>query len=76
MLIRELLDLGHEPGLLSIEAFSLSTITGEHILLMRWDSEDVPKEVSVSGLHIKEIMKRYGLVEHRFWLSLKGEDHE
>jgi hypothetical protein len=76
MLIRELLNLKQEPGLLSVEAFCHSTVTGEHLLLMRWDSEDMPKEGSGLGLHIKEIMNHYGLVEHTFWLSLKGEDHE
>jgi hypothetical protein len=75
-LIRELLSSDRKPGLSSVEGYCHSNLAGDHLLLMKWDSKDILQEGSALGLKIKEMMHQYGLVDHRFWLSIKEENRE
>jgi len=70
-LIHDLLNQERAPGLLSAEAFCHPVLAGGQLFMMRWDSEEMPREGSGLGLHIKEIVNQYGLVEHTIWLLLK-----
>jgi len=70
-LVHDLPNRERASGLFSAEAFCHSAIAGGHLLLLRWESADMPREGSGLGLHIKEIMNQYGLVEHTIWRLLK-----
>ena len=45
-------------------------------LMTRFSSEMNLPGASLGEVHLARFPQQYGLVEHPFWLSLKGEEHE
>jgi len=61
-------------GLAEAEIYRHASIRGDFALQLLWKTNQPQSYGSPTGLGLKEVMKKYGLVDHKVWIQMKEED--
>lgn len=70
--IPELLELTAElkksPGLVEADVYDRASVYSDFAVLLLWDTDQPQQEGSMEGLNLKQILKKFGLVNHSVWV--------
>jgi hypothetical protein len=70
--IPELLEITAElkksPGLVETDVYDRASAYGDFAVLLLWDTDQPQHQGSVEGLNLKQILKKFGLVNHSVWI--------
>jgi hypothetical protein len=61
-------DLKKTPGLVEADVYDRASAYGDFAVLLLWDTDQPQQEGSMEGLHLKQILKKFGLVNHSVWI--------
>ena len=59
------------PRLLEADVYDRASAYGDFAVLLIWDTEQPQNEGSREGLHLKQLLNHFGLVNHSVW-TIKG----
>ncbi len=58
-----------DSGVLDMMFHENADVPGYFVVHLFWDTEQSPQQGSTAGLHLKQMLKAYGLVDHTVWFD-------
>jgi len=70
--LEEIVDSLSAPGLIEVALYSNTSIAGDVVFVLKWDTEKPQAWGSDLSIAVKQELMKQGLVDHSVWTYIKG----